>query len=50
MNSKLILKLWVFGFLFVGNNAIAQSADSYKLPDSYSFDYTVTQSASSVRY
>ena len=50
MNSKLIFKLWVFGCLFVSNIAIAQTADSYKLPETYSFDYTVTQSVTSVKY
>ncbi len=43
MKTKIFLIIWVFTSLFQANFAIAQSPPQYNLPETYHFDYEVTQ-------
>ena len=43
MNMKSLITIWLLGCLFLGNATLAQSPSPYHLPESYHFDYEVTQ-------
>ena len=43
MKIKSLLLLFFFFGLLKGNSSVAQTPSGYKLPDSFQFDYTVTQ-------
>lgn len=43
MKNKLFFPIWFFVSLIQGNILLAQSQSTYQLPDSYRFDYEVTQ-------
>ncbi len=43
MKVKFFLFVWLLAGLLVGNDSMAQSPSPYKLPESYHFDFEVTQ-------
>ena len=43
MKMKSLFSVLFISFLLIGNISVAQSQPLYQLPDSYHFDYEVTQ-------